>query len=183
MKMKDVSPLGSSFDEHLEGELRDPESAALYIASVLEDNDPAYLKVALGRVVRAHGVTKVSNLSGVGREAIYKMLSEDGNPALSSIQMILKACGLAFRVTPEDALEDSSPEDVLDLEKRVPTKDRAGVVSKLWAYIKRNNLEREVASTIGEKKLLKLAKETHQMTAGRKTTAKQTTRRKAVRKG
>ena len=163
---KSVGPTGSSFEDHLQDQLKDPEMASHYIAAAVEDNDPDYLKIALGRVVKAHGATYVSKVSGVGREAIYKMLSPDGNPAMSSIMEILRACGLAFKIVPENerALAVSSA-SVLDLDKKVSPRERPGVAEKIVAYIKNNGLQKQIALSA----------------AGAKKTAKNATRRKAKR--
>lgn len=173
MKSKNISPVASSFDEHLQDELRDPENASHFITSGVEENDPDYLKIALGRVVKAHGVAKVANLSGVGREAIYKMLSEDGNPGMSNIQEILNACGLAFKVVPKQLEKEKENEsgNLLNLEKIISFEDRTEIISKLHAYIRKNGLEKAIASRSNDKKLIKLARETHKIISGKKCDA------------
>ena len=100
-KIKYVNPLGSDFDEHMEDELKDPATAAYYINAAVEEHDASYLTVALGKVVRIHGVKGIAKLGGLNRESIYKMLSPEGNPAFKNIVEILNACGLEITVQPK----------------------------------------------------------------------------------
>ncbi|MEQ8403374.1 MAG: putative addiction module antidote protein [Roseitalea porphyridii] len=61
------------------------------IADALESGDPAYLKHALNIVARARGMTAVARDAGVAREALYRALSENGDPRLSTLMGVFKA--------------------------------------------------------------------------------------------
>lgn len=89
---------GSSFKEDLSQRLKDPEFAAEYIISAIEEKDPDFLNQALGDIVRAHGMSNISEVTGLARQALYKMLSRDGNPTLQSINLLLEAVGLELTV-------------------------------------------------------------------------------------
>ncbi len=96
-----MSAKGSSFNDYLEERLKDPELACHFIAEAIEENDPDYLKVALGEIVKAYGVAYISEQSGIGRQTIYKMLSEKGNPTHKNLVAILDTLGLELTVRPK----------------------------------------------------------------------------------
>ena len=57
--------------------------------------------LALRQVAKARGgVSAIARKSKLTREATYRMLSETGNPALSSLTAVLAATGLQFSVKP-----------------------------------------------------------------------------------
>jgi probable addiction module antidote protein len=56
--------------------LRTNEEIVAYLNAALERGEPALFLVALGNVARARGMTEVSELSGLNRESLYKMLYE-----------------------------------------------------------------------------------------------------------
>ena len=82
--------------------LRDPELACHFLAQAIEENDIHYLRVALGDIVRAYGVGDISDKTGIGRQTIYKMFSEKGNPTHKNLVTILDALGLALTVKPKE---------------------------------------------------------------------------------
>ena len=75
------------------------EASAGYLDAVLEEDDPALLMAALGDVARAKGMTQVSRDTGLGRESLYKALSEQGNPEFATVQKVLRSLGLKLRVS------------------------------------------------------------------------------------
>lgn len=74
--------------------LTSPEAIAAYIEAVFEDGDPALIKHALGVVARAKGMSQLARDAGVTREALYKALTADGDPKLSTFIGVMKALGL-----------------------------------------------------------------------------------------
>jgi probable addiction module antidote protein len=85
-------------------EFLDSEEAIFaYIEAAFEDGDPAVITKALGNVARARGMTAIAKDAGVTREALYKALSENGDPRLSTLIGVAKALGLKLSVTPEQA--------------------------------------------------------------------------------
>ncbi|MCO5092665.1 addiction module antidote protein [Bosea sp. (in: a-proteobacteria)] len=78
--------------------LKTPEERAAYIEAALEENDPAFLAKALGDVARAQGMTQVAKDAGVTREALYRALSEKGDPRLSTFMGVLHSLGLKMRI-------------------------------------------------------------------------------------
>ena len=82
--------------------LRTPEEMAAYLeACIIEsDGDAAFVAKALGDIARAKGMTALAQETGLGRESLYKALSADGNPQLSTVLKVAKALGLQFSVKP-----------------------------------------------------------------------------------
>lgn len=90
-----------SHDEAMIRQLReDPEFAAEYLRAALEDEDePRVLLVALRRVAEARGgIAKVAKAAGVERESLYRALSSNGNPRLSTLAAVARAMGLKLTV-------------------------------------------------------------------------------------
>jgi probable addiction module antidote protein len=92
-----------SYDEHLAGSLKDPAEAAAYIDAVMELDDPAALLLALRQVAKAHGMAEVARKSDLGDKTLFKALSAEGNPTLTTIYKVLHAVGLRLSVVPEHA--------------------------------------------------------------------------------
>ncbi|MEW6898676.1 addiction module antidote protein [Trueperella pyogenes] len=78
--------------------LETKEDIAAYLNAALEEGDPTLLQVALGDVAKARGVTAIAREAGVGRESLYKSLSENGNPSWQTITKVLTALGLKIEV-------------------------------------------------------------------------------------
>jgi probable addiction module antidote protein len=74
--------------------LADPREAADYLNAALADDDPRVFLLALRNVAEAHGMTNISREASLNRESLYKLLSEKGNPRLSSIIPLLRAMNL-----------------------------------------------------------------------------------------
>ena len=62
--------------------------------------DPALLQAALGDSAKARGMTCVARQAGLGRESLYKALTEQGNPSWQTITKVLGALGLRLAVMP-----------------------------------------------------------------------------------
>ena len=55
---------------------------------------PAYIANAVGVVARARGMSAVAREAGVTREALYRALSVEGDPRLSTLIGVLSALGI-----------------------------------------------------------------------------------------
>jgi len=64
-----------------------------YLNAIAEYDDPALMQAALGNVAKARGMTQIAKDAGVGRESLYKSLSEDGNPSFQTIAKVIHALG------------------------------------------------------------------------------------------
>jgi probable addiction module antidote protein len=66
----------------------------------MESGHPGYIANALGTIARARGMTQVAKDSGVTREALYKALSTEGDPRLSTLLGVMKALNLSMSIHP-----------------------------------------------------------------------------------
>lgn len=78
--------------------LETEEDIIVYLDAAMEDNDPAHIARALGDVARSEGMTEISKRTGLGRQALYKALSEQGNPTLETVTAIISSLGLRLSV-------------------------------------------------------------------------------------
>ncbi len=79
--------------------LNSPEEVAAYIEAVLEEDDPALLLMALRNVAESQGgMAMMAKQSGLSRESLYRTLSKNGNPKISTLMSIMKALGLHLSV-------------------------------------------------------------------------------------
>lgn len=83
--------------------LDDAESQAELLTDAFETGDAAYIANALGVVARARGMTQIAKDAGVTREALYKALTAEGDPKLTTLMGVMKALGLRLSVMPEKA--------------------------------------------------------------------------------
>lgn len=80
-----------------------PEAVAAYLEAAFEDGDPKVIAHALGVIARARGMTAVAKDAGVTREALYKALSMEGDPRLSTLLGVMKALGVQLIAKPSAA--------------------------------------------------------------------------------
>lgn len=73
------------------------EDVVLYLNAILEE-DPALLPQALGDIARSKGMSEISLRCGLGRESLYKSLSENAQPRFTTIHKVLSALGLRLRI-------------------------------------------------------------------------------------
>ena len=78
--------------------LTSDEAIQEYLEIAFEDGDTKDIAIALGNIAKAKGMTKVAKEAGVTREALYKSLSENGDPKLSTLLGVMKALGLQLSV-------------------------------------------------------------------------------------
>ncbi len=79
----------------------DPAYALQLLNSILEDGDQGELLVALRQIAKAFGgVQAVAEQAHLNPTQLYRTLSAQGNPALSSFSAILKAMGMRLAVQP-----------------------------------------------------------------------------------
>ena len=83
--------------------LDSPEAIAAYIEAAFEDGDTALISHALGVVARARGMSQIARDAGMSRDAVYKALSRDGNPTLSTLSKVMGAMGLQLSAKPMTA--------------------------------------------------------------------------------
>ncbi|SHE22071.1 addiction module antidote protein [methanotrophic endosymbiont of Bathymodiolus puteoserpentis (Logatchev)] len=86
----------TNFD--IEEYLDTPEMVLEYINAAIEENDQDLLRIALGDVAKAQGMTEIAKKAHVSRQNLYKAFSDNGNPTLETINKVLGALGLKLKV-------------------------------------------------------------------------------------
>jgi len=85
------------FKTYLFTQLQDLDFAAGYLGECLKEGEDAFL-LALRDVVEAHGgIGKLSRDTELNREGLYRMLSESGNPTLTSLSSVLDNLGIEVK--------------------------------------------------------------------------------------
>lgn len=90
-----------SYEEGLMERLKDPQYAAGYLETSMNDkesNPEELFLIALRDVAKAYGFTHIAKKSHLGRESLYKALSKKGDPRLSTLTSVLDAIGLKFSI-------------------------------------------------------------------------------------
>jgi len=89
--------LTTDYQDDLFERLSDPDYAAGYLSACAAEGQDEFL-LGLRNVAEAlGGVTQLAADTELNREGLYRMLSEDGNPRLSSLFAVLDAFGLQFQ--------------------------------------------------------------------------------------
>jgi probable addiction module antidote protein len=78
--------------------IKTEEDIFYYLEAAMEGNDPKHIARALGDVARSKGMTEIAKKTGLGRQALYTALSENGNPTLETLMAVLSALGLELTV-------------------------------------------------------------------------------------
>lgn len=90
------------YEDDLFERLKDQDYAVEYLNAVLEDagdDQQERFLMALKDIAKAHGVANVASESAVTREALYRILSDKGNPELATLLSVLSALGLKIRIS------------------------------------------------------------------------------------
>jgi probable addiction module antidote protein len=69
------------------------EMIAVYLDAAFESGDTSRIAEALEDVAPARGMTKISRATGLAREQLYKTLSAEGKPELSTVLEVMAAFG------------------------------------------------------------------------------------------
>lgn len=94
-------------EEFLLEQLKNPKYAATYIEECISESGSDRIDLILDAfrlVVKAHGFSRLAQISGVSRRTLYKAFSEDGNPTVETLFAMLEAAGLTFSVKPQAEL-------------------------------------------------------------------------------
>lgn len=100
-----MSKVSRSYQNELLKALRDPVEAAAYLNAALEERSYELFLLAVRNVVKARGIKKLPEEGRLNQELI---LSENGNPQLSSLSVILDNIGLRFAVEVKETVSAAS---------------------------------------------------------------------------
>lgn len=88
----------------------DPAYAIQLLNSILEDGDQSELLITLRQLTKAFGgIQTVAETAHLSPTQLYRTLSPNGNPVLSSFSAILKAMGLRLTVQSVHAQDSHAP--------------------------------------------------------------------------
>ena len=76
------------------------EDAAIYLEEIFKMGDPDLIVIAIGDVARAKGMSKIADDTNLGRESLYKSLSQGGNPSFETVMKVLSSLGFGLRPAP-----------------------------------------------------------------------------------
>ena len=76
--------------------LKSDGDMAAYLDSCIEEDpgDGSLIRVALGTIARARGMSQLARDTGISREGLYQALSADGNPEFSTVMKVIRALKL-----------------------------------------------------------------------------------------
>lgn len=83
--------------------LTTPKACAVWLDEAIATGDAKFVAYSLGLIAKRIGMGKVSGLSGVNRQALYKALSGDREPRFGTVMAVLQALGMQLRVDLADA--------------------------------------------------------------------------------
>ena len=80
--------------------LQSDADCAAYLQACIEQapDDAALFTKALGDIARARGMMQLAKDTGLTREGLYKSLSDQGNPSLSTVMKVMHALGLQINI-------------------------------------------------------------------------------------
>jgi probable addiction module antidote protein len=80
--------------------LTDDKTIAAYLTEALDSDDPRLIAKALGAIARARGgMAQLARETGLTREALYRALSETGNPELGTALKVMRALGIRLKAS------------------------------------------------------------------------------------
>jgi probable addiction module antidote protein len=90
------------FEEFILEQLQDPQEAAAYLKMALADEDEGVFLLALRNVALARCKTfnALAEETHLNKQNLYRMLSKNGNPRLTSLKIVLEASGFEMDFHP-----------------------------------------------------------------------------------
>ena len=79
--------------------IKTPQDAANYLQAAIEEggDDPEFMTAALGVIARSGNMSELARKTHMSREGLYKALSPEGNPSLTTITRVCEALGVRIR--------------------------------------------------------------------------------------
>lgn len=76
--------------------LKSDQEMVAYLDACIEDDpgDGSLIRVALGTIARARGMSQLARDTGISREGLYQALSAEGNPEFSTVMKVIRALKL-----------------------------------------------------------------------------------------
>jgi probable addiction module antidote protein len=83
----------------------DPKAIAQYLNDALSTEDPFLITRAIGTMVRAQGVTRLSRKAGIRRDNLHKMFTSEVSPAFDTVMRLLIALDIQLIAKPAVGLK------------------------------------------------------------------------------
>ncbi|NBY21402.1 MAG: putative addiction module antidote protein [Methylococcus sp.] len=80
--------------------LEDEETVAEYLNMALDDPNPEMLLLAVKNIARARGMAQLAQDTGLGRESLYKALSDGAKPRYDTVLKVVRALGVKLHAEP-----------------------------------------------------------------------------------
>lgn len=88
--------------------LKTPEAIAEYLSEAFETGDEKFIGEAMGAVARAKGMSDIARETGLSRESLYKSLSSQGSPGLSTAMKVLDSFDMQLVVKPKEKEKEAA---------------------------------------------------------------------------
>ena len=94
-----------SFDEFLSEQLQEPGMASEFLLASLEGEDGLTLIQAIIRTIGCMGIKEFSEMSGIHRNAVSRMMAQNDIPKIETLNKYLAAFDLKAKIVvePKDA--------------------------------------------------------------------------------
>jgi probable addiction module antidote protein len=79
-------------------DLSDTQEQAELLREAFASGEAQYITAALGAVARARGMSALAEQTGLNRASLYRALSDDGDPQLSTLLTVLAAMGFRLEL-------------------------------------------------------------------------------------
>ena len=91
-----------TFQECVREIVQDPQTAAAYLKAALADEDERVFLLALRDVLESKNssISKLAESTGLNKQNLYRMLSQKGNPRLTSLKTVLHFMGFEMDIKP-----------------------------------------------------------------------------------
>ena len=81
--------------------LETTEDIDAYLQVAFETGDPKQIIKALGNAARALGMKETAKKTGLTREHLYTIFSENGNPTLQTLNTLINSLGYQLAIVPK----------------------------------------------------------------------------------
>lgn len=103
VKIRKVKKITGDYEAWLQAHLKNRKAACAYLQAALDnyqsDQEKGPLMLALKDVAKAQGgISWLAEETNLNREHLYYLLSENGNPRIDTLSLILKAFGIHFKL-------------------------------------------------------------------------------------
>ncbi len=90
------------YQKELINRLKCPERSLAYLNAALMDGDPRIFLKALKNILEAQGgMSEIAKKAELNRESMYKTLSGERDPHLSTVMKILDSIGIELKAYPK----------------------------------------------------------------------------------